>query len=405
MFHMHRAVQITTWQRLTRPSSNEVPLLDGLRALSLVAVLLFHYWASLRHFARRVPDSVDVFLLNLNTGVVLFFVLSGFLISRGLYNEHRRTGEISFRSFYVKRTFRILPAYYFFLLFALLFIVINRAKVVHSTGILSPTADWYFDFLFISNYLPGIQGHTWTLSIEEQFYLLFPLLAAFLFKLRRDRLLLALVGIYLIPLAFRILSMVTLPEGEYAPHVDRASLTRFDDIIVGILLAVGGKELFPRKFTALIGLAGLTLTAIVLLLPAQVPDWFVVVRPNFTNLGFGAIVYWAIHREDVKVPKLVTAVARLSYSMYLWHMIAGAFGAGSVMHLIYDGTKIGAGPLLRGLLVSALATGLCGYLSYRFVEQPFLRLREKLETPPEDRKPDDPSTDDQDSQTDRKSVV
>ena len=161
--------QIPVWE-LPLDTRNRIPSLDGLRAASLACVLLAHL-SGTRHFFRW-----EMFEIYGNFGVRVFFVISGYLITTLLLKEQEKTGGISLRKFYARRAFRILPAAYVFM------IVVITAQW-HTLS----WSDMLAAITYTSNYHQGgnwIVGHLWSLSVEEQFYLLWPMLLLLFFRKR-----------------------------------------------------------------------------------------------------------------------------------------------------------------------------------------------------------------------------
>lgn len=149
--------------------------LDHLRAAAILLVFMYHYRA-FKH-----PDWIDSIGRFGWTGVDLFFVLSGFLISGQLFQEIKNTGEIGLKTFYIKRFFRIFPAYFFTLFLYFTFPFFREREA------LSPL--WKF-VSFTQNYglnviNRGTFSHAWSLCIEEQFYLILPLLLLILLLIKR----------------------------------------------------------------------------------------------------------------------------------------------------------------------------------------------------------------------------
>ena len=153
----------------TRRGFGYVPALDGLRALSLAAILLFH---------SRLPWAAGGFL-----GVTVFFTLSGFLITSLLLTERARTGSIDLRAFWVRRARRLAPAV--LVLLALVAALVGTGRLASSaslTGDAAATAGWVANWRFVlsgQSYAdlfsqPTPFQHMWSLAVEEQFYLLFP---------------------------------------------------------------------------------------------------------------------------------------------------------------------------------------------------------------------------------------
>lgn len=147
-----------------------IPSLDGLRAISIAFVLLAHL-SGTRNFG-----SSDYFGVYGNFGVRVFFVISGFLITTLLMKERTDTGTISLKDFYVRRAFRIFPAAYTFILVAL----VTHWNVLSWTDVVTAVT-------YTSNHHPDghwITGHLWSLSVEEQFYLIWPLAFLLFYRVR-----------------------------------------------------------------------------------------------------------------------------------------------------------------------------------------------------------------------------
>lgn len=217
---------------LAEALSHRIPSLDGLRAVAVLLVILNHLGV------RHAPEG---------RVVLTFFVLSGFLITWTLLRESERYGSISVRDFYIRRGLRIFPAFYVF--WALHFAVSSFTLGKLSA---SAIADYATAFFYLRNYRHAIShhphqylGHTWALSIEEQFYFLWPwLFASFQKDLRRlSRILIALivaVDLYRIVLFFVF-------------HISREWLIfafdcRVDHLLVGCLLAVLLKRGIAMEF-------------------------------------------------------------------------------------------------------------------------------------------------------------
>jgi peptidoglycan/LPS O-acetylase OafA/YrhL len=191
---------VTTLSNETRPTTlRYLPGLDGLRAISVLAVMVFHHDLIGGHEVGWAPGG---FL-----GVEVFFVVSGYLITSLLLAERRRTGRVSLGRFWLRRARRLLPALFALLaviiLYALLFLPdsINTLKS-NTLAALTYTSNWW---LIISHQSyaseagrPGLLKHLWSLAIEEQFYLLWPPLLMFgLAKLGRRRMLMTMLGVAL----------------------------------------------------------------------------------------------------------------------------------------------------------------------------------------------------------------
>jgi peptidoglycan/LPS O-acetylase OafA/YrhL len=213
-----------------------IPSLDGIRAVSILFVLLAH-GAGTQGF----PEILGRATILGNLGVRVFFVLSGFLITRLLMKELESGGAISLRRFYFRRAMRILPAFYAFL--AAVAVAAWAGVWDVSSGNLARTA------FFLSNYesvRPWHTGHTWSLAVEEQFYLLWPVaLATAGLAFGRHAAILAIAAAPFL----RMVAWFAFPE--WREMVNWAFPTVCDAMAAGCLLAClgnagGGANLYAR---------------------------------------------------------------------------------------------------------------------------------------------------------------
>jgi peptidoglycan/LPS O-acetylase OafA/YrhL len=341
-------------------AGGHIPSLDGLRALSIVLVLAAHAGLTI------VPDRTGPFAWVPTLGglgVDTFFVISGFLITLLLVRERERYGTVSLRAFYIRRGFRILPAYVVFLAGLGL---LSAAGTAVLTG-----RDWFGALTYTVNFLPHTSwpvGHIWSLSVEEHFYLLWPLVL-WLLPPRQAGVLagVCVVGAPLVRLAITRLAPGTL-------DVDYCTPARLDTIAVGCLLALiaadpAGRRLLPR-------LSGRrAAVAAVLLAGAVLVSRFVLARSATYQLLFhrtavaaclAGIVWAGVSCPRGPLGRILDAaplvwLGRLSYSVYLWQQ--------PFINPRSD-AWVCQWPVN---LVLALAVALA---SYYLVERPFLRLRE-----------------------------
>jgi peptidoglycan/LPS O-acetylase OafA/YrhL len=294
-----------------------IPALDGLRALSISLVLLGH--ASLTWGG--TPGNHGGPLARLGgIGVDLFFVISGFLITLLLLRERRRHGTISLRAFYVRRAWRILPAY---LVFLASLAALSGLGLVRLAG-----RDWAGALTYTVNFLPGTSwpvGHLWSLSVEEHFYLLWPLLLLALGPGRSCAL--AACYVALAP----VLRLAIWGVGVAALDIDYCTPARIDTIAVGCLLAYVADHaaarnlLTPRsRHHAALLFAGLVVGLVVsntLLCTSGL--YSVTVRRTVDALCFAGLVWTAVSHADGLLAGILNAVplvwlGRLSYGLYLW---------------------------------------------------------------------------------------
>lgn len=271
--------------------------LDVLRAIAVLMVIGHHY-----------ADDHLGFLHAGGFGVDLFFVLSGFLISGLPFFELQSSGSISFRRFLIRRGLKIYPPFYFFLLLTLIFTASSH-RWTQIAG----------EAFFLQSYAPHIWQHTWSLSVEEMFYLGLPLLLAILFR-RRKLYWVPYISVLVGCLAGRIVTgLYSVAPGGYAQtHL------RLDALFAGVALGYFyhfKSDCFLRvSGTSWVGWLGL-----LLLFPDIVCGFVSLSHSGFamlltTNLpGFAAVLWWAQTKAYLRSSAL-GAVGRYSYSIYLWHM-------------------------------------------------------------------------------------
>src|SRR5260370_1853990 len=220
-----------TSSRLVAP---RIPSLDGLRAIAILLVIVLHIIQRNLTSIGNLKFGVALVLLASGDGVGIFFVLSGFLITGLLLKEYDATGRINLYNFYLRRTFRILPPLYTYLVFVIIFCAVVgyplHARTIDGSA------------LFFLNYFPGdgqwFTEHTWSLCIEEQFYLLWPILLIWALT-RGGRPASAGIASVLI-VAAPILRIVTKVAHAYI--LDQRVMfllhTRIDALMCGCLLAL-----------------------------------------------------------------------------------------------------------------------------------------------------------------------
>jgi peptidoglycan/LPS O-acetylase OafA/YrhL len=320
-------------------TEKRIPSLDGLRAISITLVILSHL-VKWHHIKLDMPGAYGTL------GVQMFFVLSGFLITSLLLKEQADKGTISLRRFYVRRAFRILPAALVYLIVATL-LFWRQMRWMHVAAALFYIAN-------MDSSLPWVLGHLWSLSIEEQFYLIWPLAIKTWFRYRIP-VLLAVFGFT--PIFHAILYALRVKNGLVG------SLPVFaDQLAIGCLLAI----LAPRlpKISKPFAVAMLLAIALTPLYPATSPSrtlfMLFVLRPLVAVSLAGVLLH------AIQVPysflnwRPITWIGQISYSLYLWQQV---FCSNPRLHLGYS------------LVIPAVA---CACLSYYFVEKPLLRLRETL---------------------------
>lgn len=332
-------------------AGRRLPALDGLRALAVLVVIGYH-------FGFAVPAGL---------GVTGFFVLSGFLITWLLRKEWEADGAVSLRGFYARRTLRIFPAYFAYLAFVA---VVSALRGTPS----DPALPWALTYTV--NYYnawtghpDGPYSHLWSLAVEEQFYLLWPLL--FLLCARRGRRALAvfLGGAIVVVLGWRVALFHGVGIGE--SYVYNAFDTRFDSLAVGCLLAIAlewraarraGEAVASRSWMPLVTLAALFVSSRAEAAYAK----GVGLTIDSVLLAVLIVQLLLLHRArswrwiDARA---LRSIGIVSYPMYLYHPWGLAVG--------YKVPLPPAGQFLVGVAATLVAAA----ASYRLVERPFLALR------------------------------
>jgi peptidoglycan/LPS O-acetylase OafA/YrhL len=329
---------------------NRIPSLDGLRAISILLVVIGHL-AESRSTSKIGLDVAGAFA---NLGVQIFFVISGYLITKLLLQESRKTGTISLRQFYIRRAYRILPAAMFYML-PVFFIFRHELRWYHAAAAMLYLAN--FDFTH-----PWFLGHLWSLSVEEQFYLLWP---SVLKKWTSERTrVYILVGVIAFAPFYRILCHALQLHGQ----ADGTFPAVADALATGCLLSIVESQLL----SFLLKLKNWRLPFIFLLvLPVLLVPIYWGVREFHLTLALLFLLWPAMHFSIAGLllcavqshtwilnAKPIAWLGKVSYSLYLWQQL---FVYGKHPRAWY-------GPLL--------ALGMAS-ISYYLVERPALRLREK----------------------------
>jgi len=270
--------------------------LDVLRGVAILLVL-----------GRHGPDYFHAWHRFGLMGVDLFFTLSGFLIAGLLFAEYKLYGRIDLKRFFIRRGFKIYPAYYVFLLLLLPFTV-HRLRLA--------------DFVFLQSYLPHFWGHAWSLAIEEHFYLALPLLLILSLKMKPQN------DFSWIPYSYPLIAFACLAVRFHGgTSSTNWSHARADALFLGVALA-WFYHFYPNRLRVTYG-ARLLLLAFPLLWPSFVYDWKSPFAATWMlllrSLGFGCILVWGINSSWLGKLKPVAKIGFYSYSIYLWHWPVATF--------------------------------------------------------------------------------
>ncbi|HBZ06457.1 MAG TPA: acyltransferase [Massilia sp.] len=364
---------------MTPSRSTRVHGLDTLRALAVTLVVLHHYTLFVSN-----DDYTFGWIGRIGwTGVDLFFALSGYLIGNQIFAALASREGLSLKHFYARRLLRTLPN--FWVVLAVYFLW----PAFRENAPLLPL--WrYLSFTQNLGLEPGTAfSHSWSLAIEEQFYLLLPALAMLGAALRL-RISMAWIVIGAVMIGGMLLrawlwSAQVDPQKYgiyfYYKLIYYSSLCRLDELVAGVALALV-KNRHPHAWTALTRhgrlwlLAGLAVTGFVFwrFLDDRYGFAPTVFGYPLLGLGFGLLILAALSDKsglrELRIPG-AASLALWSYAIYLSHRGVSALGAQFL-------STLGYGPQTKVAIVSLLALSvLAGWLLYRLVETPFMRLRER----------------------------
>ena len=354
-----------------RPQPRSIPSLDGLRAISVGMVILSHFLGFAALPQHGLLHTALVVAGQGGLGVSTFFVISGFLITTLLLNELDHHGEINLRRFYFRRSLRIFPPYYVYLTIAAFVGYVSLHPI--------PKAAFITAAAYVSNYYPYTHshpesigwavGHTWSLSVEEQFYIFWPLL---LVVFTRRRALMSGIVISLAVPVLRLLTYYLLPVYRQDAQWLRLFHTSIDILMVGCILALllrapDFEQHVQRYFHPALLTAALGYLLAANFILRRAPSWFeALFGVTLTTFSIAILMLYVVMRPSSPPGRILNwgplqHIGRISYSLYLWQQIfIGPFHVPSTLRMV-------------------AAAFLCAEMSYWIVERPSLRFRSKLE--------------------------
>ena len=362
---------------MSNNKSKYLPSIDSLRALAVLAVIIYH---------------VDVnYLPGGFLGVDLFFVLSGYLISSLIIKEFRKIGTVTFYNFYIRRARRLLPAVYFMITIGLVVMVLFNEVLLRKSHL-----DAIFGYIYSSNWWYifhkldyfdsfGAQSpfkHLWSLAIEEQFYMIFPLLFLLVnskkkskdgtYKLNKNFLYVVL-GLILVSLIAHIL----LFDINNISRIYFGTDTRAFSLLVGVVGAIlYPMERLHSKVTpqqnmiySVVSLASIATLITVMVYTSEYNTWLY--RGGFLLVAIlGLIVIISSGKQHTLMSKLlsfkpIVFIGKISYSLYLWHF--------PILVLTTPVSEIG-NPNIFFVILRIVLTFAVAIVSYVFVETPIRKL-------------------------------
>lgn len=332
---------------------NRIASLDGFRAISIILVVFSHF-----RFLPEFPAFLFDFARQCDIGVTIFFVISGYLITKILQQEYQITNSINIKLFFIKRALRILPVFCLYFLFILLVnqklnLGVSSGNFIHAltfTANFDSSANWYL-------------GHFWSLSIEEQFYIFWPLLFI-LFQKKIRTIIIFLIAYSCI---IRVLHYkFNLNTGFYG------FFAKSDPIMIGALAALSNIQntaIFQKRALINYFFQLIALILIILFTYCSAHGKFGIIALPFGNTIIACSIMYIIlsytsyqnnYFFKLLNNKLFIHLGLLSYSIYIWQQF----------FILYDI------PLLNKLPYKLITIYLVSLSSYIFWEKPFLKIKQ-----------------------------
>ena len=354
-----------------------VPALDGIRGTAVLIVVASHLPVLLRYQAVTPWKSLNQLLSGGFLGVDIFFVLSGFLITSLLLMERSNNARISLLNFYARRALRLLPALYLLLAVDAAIAVFEKSPLSGQwnetwTSLLYLN-NWYYVWPWLRHGSVNFEsnlGHLWSLAVEEQFYLLWPMVLIMLLKFRRPK---VLAPIFI---ALFVGAIVLRRTILFHNHVNWMVIlirtdARLDSLLIGALLALFYRHVIVHKtvlkLTAYAALPFFIVTAY------QGPSNSFLYTSGFTLVAVAILVMilasveqaWSV--SGVLEQSWLRFTGRISYGLYLWHFVVFTFLS---KHFF-------VGPRIFRIFVGLSITMAITMMSWYLVEQPALRFKNR----------------------------
>jgi len=386
--------------------------LDGLRAISILMLVLFHaanitalnFEGGPQAYIESLPRSV-LWLMQADKGVDIFFVLSGFLIGRLLMQEYARDGHLRVGRFYLRRFLRLFPAY------AVLLLLVLVTPINHNKWYLLANLAYVNNYLSLENMLAP---WTWSLAVEEQFYLLLPPFLVLLYFHSRYQLGWLFVLIAAAPV-IRYIILLNQPDVLVSPYIALATdenflesfydnlHTRYDALLIGVLAAHLHlnnwrlTQMLSRHAYAasLLVVASIAMVLLMLSLPlehmhtqwtqSQIMFFHVLHRPLFAG-AIATLMLATLHGNGLAVAsrkllasRVLLPFGQLAYSIYLFHIpfviLVHLF---IKTHINHGSSQFESSHLLLLAGLSLIPSALFSSCVYLAIEKPVMNLRDLL---------------------------
>jgi peptidoglycan/LPS O-acetylase OafA/YrhL len=394
--------------------------IDGIRALAVLWVIFFHSWLfqifSMPDYVAKLYDyPVLNFISRGDLGVDLFFVISGFLIGNIIFKEIKERPNFNFKKFFVRRFLRLMPVYIFAMILNLYFM---------SDYGQSNILDYWSNILYVNNYVSkSPMGWTWSLAIEEQFYIVVPFLLVFIFPLFRNKayffIILSLITISLNWYYVFIYRDLSLPlNTTFGSKEGRANFEgfyilthlRYIGLLSGVAIAYLNvykslelKQLFLSKQKLILIITGISVFVFLLIssmpntglmymkssifyhLNINVGKWYLTLERSVFSVTAAMIILICIFGNNVIINpikqflslKFFYPIAQLSYSAYLFHEMF-ILWVRPKLFLYLSPNYSQTGIFFITVVISLIGTIIGAVIMFYLIEQPFQKIRNKI---------------------------
>ncbi len=364
--------------------SNHIPIIDGLRGIAVLLILIFH--STIIRGNTKIDDYYYMFGRSTWLGVDLFFLISGFLITGILYDS--KGSKNFFKNFYMRRTLRIFPLYYLVVFFSLY--LAPQISWFQTKQFPNESHNQWWYWLYASNFLMSkeglkhyILGPTWSLAIEEQFYLLWPLL---IYIFSRRRMATFCIGLVFFTYSLRL---ILLNSGYSPTAIYVLSPTRLDALAIGAFIALvarsknGLKQLLPWTYN-LMPVTGVILSYF-LLTGSINKKLTIMIQYGYSVVAFffGSLLVILLTQNPVSYSNRILSsnflktFGKYSYALYLFNQPIVALINNNIFN--YRTFPRLYGSMIPGqvifLLLVIIFTFILAYISWHIFEKHFLKLK------------------------------
>lgn len=352
-------------------------MLDVWRAVATIAVLGRHMKVCPPELNREAHYLTFFWQQGGWVGVDFFFVLSGFLISGLLFREYQKYNSISFKNFFLRRGLKIYPPFVLLIVSTVLLRTL-AGEYVYQEGLIR-------ELLFVQNYLDGLWNHTWSLAVEEHFYILLPLVFMLSLRFKKTN----TAPFIWIPVAFAALAVTTLmlridtaanwPKFDFKTHVFATHL-RLDSLFCGVTISYfyhwhpERLKSLNQRFRSLFLILGTLCFVPAFLFESETTPFIYTYGFVLFWIGGGLLLMGSIYDEPKPSPLInaLSFIGSRSYSIYLWHMVVIWLTDMALLKFVGDYSWF---PYAAIYLAGSIFVGT---VMAHAVENPVLRLRDRF---------------------------